>query len=324
MSTIQDRIFEDSIDEEAEALIDMAAEANAAKLKASAALLLASSTAGTTPSGIASQDISPTGTALLGTASQAVVPTFSQPTSAAPVMPPAIILGLGGPPPVQSASFNMEAFASQMASFMNTMQICLPALMTQSSQAVSQGPSSSSALAPAVLAPDIDKVLPMDSASVEARVMAMPQAIRDGISKIIPGFKADMRKFARANDRVDSWSEKHKAFADEKWPSGYRPFVPSPEAVFQTPWSETADADWQSKLLIPQGTTRARALEMMNMYMHVIGSHIELEAAKENRQTLEVAAKKDLLKSQCIHVGRAYDKELQEVPITALDAPVGD
>jgi desulfoferrodoxin (superoxide reductase-like protein) len=322
MSNLADRLFEESVEEEELNLTDLQ-------------LLSMSIPTGIAP--VVSQPILASDLSVIGAnaapgvhtlPSVATLPlqdsaipsqTLGGPSQTGLAPPGYITPGLGGPlfpPPISSGASQIDLLTAQMSNFLQTMQLCMPALVARCNQPTIQPEVSASASNA-----ENDKILPMDADSVEKRVQLMPVEIVNSLAAIIPSFFEDMSKSLKANDRVDWWSQKHMAFIDGHYPSGFKPYNCSTETTFQTIWSEVADADSQAGLVIPHGTTRGKAIELISLYQHELCSRIELEAAKEARDTLEVASKKALLTQLFVDVGRDFqDKQEQHAP-SALEAP---
>jgi hypothetical protein len=320
MSSLADRLFEESIEEEEQYLTDLQH------------IAMSIPTAGASSVGqpIAASDLS-----VIGAIGALGVPTLPVADSGTPVtalgglsqpgfVAPGIVTpGLGGPllpPPISSGASQIDLLTAQMSNFLQTMQVCMPALIARCNQPSIQPEAAASSHAPSPNL-EVEKVFPMDADSVEKRVQSMPSEIVNSIAAIIPSFFQDMRKSLKANDRVDWWSQKHQAFLEGHYPSGFKPYNCSTETVFQSIWSEASDAEFQTGLVIPQGTSRGKAIELISLYQHELSSRIELEAAKESRDTLEVASKRALLTQLFVDVGKDFQEKQEQVAPSALEAP---
>jgi hypothetical protein len=309
MSSLADRLFEESIEEEELNLTDLQ-------------LISMSTPTGPAPSG--GQPVPASDLNVIGAVGLPGLPTLPMADSATPsqtLSAPVIAPGLGSPlfpPPISSGASQVDLLTAQMSIFLQTMQLCMPALVARCNQPTIQPEVAASSHASNVVA---EKGLPMDADSVEKRVQSMPVEIVNSLAAIIPSFFQDMKKSLKANDRVDWWSQKHLAFVDGVYPSGFKPYNCSTETVFQSTWSEVAEADSQTGLVIPQGTTRGKAIELISLYQHELCSRIELEAAKESRDTLEVASKKALLAQLFVDVGKDFEEKQEQLAPSSLEAP---
>ena len=116
---------------------------------------------------------------------------------------------------------------------------------------------------------------------------SLPSMLLSSMRQIVRSFTDKIEKLQRAMKRQEKQQKDLATLLGGHYPPGVRPFTPGSEPELDNSFSESVQQELRLEVVIPQGSTRKRALEIMHIHMASFHKKIDLEVTKEYVQTLQ-------------------------------------
>eukprot|EP00435_Cladocopium_sp_Y103_P020409 s306_g5.t1 len=145
---------------------------------------------------------------------------------------------------------------------------------------------------------------------------SLPSMLLSSMRQVVRSFTDKIEKLQRAIKRQEKQQKDLATLLGGHYPPGVRPFTPGSEPELDNGFSGSVQQEFRLEVIIPQGTTRKKALEIMHIHMASFHKKIDLEVTKEYVQNLQEATSFEKFMAPAHQPEDAHVKALQSLGLT--------
>eukprot|EP00438_Fugacium_kawagutii_P000046 Skav211388 [mRNA] locus=scaffold8085:126:1172:+ [translate_table: standard] len=134
--------------------------------------------------------------------------------------------------------------------------------------------------------------------------------------RVVRSFTDKIEKLQRAIKRQDKQKKDLTTLLGGHYPPGVRPFTPGSEPELDNVFSECLRQECRIEVVIPQGSTRKRALEILHLHMASFNKKVDLEVTAEYVKNLQEATSFDKFMESAVQPEDEHVKALQGLGLT--------
>eukprot|EP00438_Fugacium_kawagutii_P033551 Skav211085 [mRNA] locus=scaffold2002:135379:136485:- [translate_table: standard] len=146
--------------------------------------------------------------------------------------------------------------------------------------------------------------------------VSLPSMLLSGMRRVVRSFTDKIEELQKAIKRQDKQKKDLTTILGGHYPPGVPPFTPGSGPELDNVFPECLREECRIEVVIPQGSTRKRALEILHLHMASFNKKVDLEVTTEYVKNLQGATSFDKFMESAVQPEDEHVKALQGLGLT--------